>query len=110
MRPLIRILEFSMRLTSQQQETIKLGVRTLFSSPVEVYLFGSRVDDNAKGGDIDLLIKLPDAVENPALTVARASARLSNLLGGRKVDVLLQYPGALQQAIHRVAQQEGVRL
>ncbi len=99
-----------MRLTAQQQATIKDGVRSLFSSPVEVFLFGSRVDDTAKGGDIDLLIVLPEPVENHALTVARVSARLSILLGGRKVDVLLQYPGALQQPIHRVAMQQGVKL
>ncbi len=71
-----------MRLTAQQQATIKDGVRSLFSSPVEVFLFGSRVDDSAKGGDIDLLIVLPEPVENHALTVARVSARLSILLGG----------------------------
>ena len=99
-----------MRLTNEQQQTIRSGVSTLFSSPVEVFLFGSRVDDTAKGGDIDLLIVLPEPVENHALTVARVSARLSILLGGRKVDVLLQYPGALQQPIHRVAQQHGVKL
>ncbi len=99
-----------MRLTTEQQQTIRNGVSTLFSSPVEVFLFGSRVDDTAKGGDIDLLIVLPEPVENHALTVARVSARLSILLGGRKVDVLLQYPGALQQPIHRVAQQQGVKL
>jgi predicted nucleotidyltransferase len=99
-----------MRLTTEQQETIRNGVSTLFSSPVEVFLFGSRVDDSAKGGDIDLLIVLPEPVENHALTLGRVSARLSMLLGGRKVDVLLQYPGALQQPIHRVALQQGVKL
>ncbi len=71
-----------MRLTAQQQATIKDGVRSLFSAPVEVFLFGSRVDDTAKGGDIDLLIVLPEPVENHALAVARVSARLSILLGG----------------------------
>lgn len=99
-----------MRLTTEQQQTIRNGVSTLFSSPVEVFLFGSRVDDSAKGGDIDLLIVLPEPVENHALTVARVSARLSLLLGGRTVDVLLQYPGALLQPIHHVAMQQGVKL
>ncbi|WP_198264316.1 nucleotidyltransferase domain-containing protein [sulfur-oxidizing endosymbiont of Gigantopelta aegis] len=44
-----------MRLDSTQQAALKLAFQNL-NKEDEVYLFGSRVDDNKKGGDIDLLI------------------------------------------------------
>lgn len=45
-----------MRLTPSIIDKIKSAVESSFG-PVEVYLFGSRVDDSKKGGDIDLAIK-----------------------------------------------------
>jgi len=44
-----------MRLDSTQQKALKFAFRNLNSND-KVYLFGSRVDDEKKGGDIDLLI------------------------------------------------------
>ena len=48
-----------MRLTDFEVSAIKNSARKIFGSGVEVILFGSRVDDNKKGGDIDLYIKAP---------------------------------------------------
>lgn len=59
-----------MRLISQQIETIsRLTVRYL-GDGCRTYLFGSRLDDTARGGDVDLL------VETPATTPRLAKARL----------------------------------
>lgn len=44
-----------MRLQSHETEVIKRTVRD-FDKNAQIYLFGSRVDDSKKGGDIDLLI------------------------------------------------------
>lgn len=82
----------------------------MFSTPVEIYLFGSRADDARKGGDIDIMIKTTETVESPAVVAARVSARLNILLGGRKVDVIIASPSLMHQTIHDVAQQQGVRL
>jgi predicted nucleotidyltransferase len=46
-----------MRLTKQQTHTITQTVSCLAGTGSTVYLFGSRLNDQAKGGDIDLFIE-----------------------------------------------------
>ena len=48
-----------MRLTTYQQQAIKKHFLKIFKEG-EIYLFGSRVDNSAKGGDIDLYLVVPD--------------------------------------------------
>ena len=48
-----------MRLTHRQKQAICESEKKYFGADVRVWLFGSRVDDNSKGGDIDLYIELP---------------------------------------------------
>ncbi len=73
-------------------------------------LFGSRVDDQARGGDVDLLIEVPHALAEPALMSAQIASRLSRAFEGRHVDVLLKAPNLQELAIQRVAAQQGVPL
>ncbi|HEV8080311.1 MAG TPA: nucleotidyltransferase domain-containing protein [Chitinophagaceae bacterium] len=44
-----------MRLSKKEISTIKKNI-LYFDSKAKIYLFGSRVNDNAKGGDIDVLV------------------------------------------------------
>lgn len=44
-----------MRLDTRKVDFIKAGIQSI-EDVAEVYLFGSRVDDASKGGDIDILI------------------------------------------------------
>ena len=96
-----------MRLTAEQTERIRRAVRQIAGESATVSLFGSRLDDAAKGGDIDLLVSVPYPVSNPATLVARLVARVSVLLGGRDVDVLLSAPNLERQPIHDIAREEG---
>ena len=45
-----------MRLSPDERNAIVASV-TKFDDTAEIYLFGSRVDDSKRGGDIDVLIK-----------------------------------------------------
>ncbi len=45
-----------MRVSQKEIQIIKDTIYKYFSNNVEIFLFGSRVDDNKKGGDIDLYI------------------------------------------------------
>jgi predicted nucleotidyltransferase len=46
-----------MRLTPVQIHTIKSTAQGVLGEGVQVTLFGSRVDDAAKGGDVDLYVE-----------------------------------------------------
>lgn len=96
-----------MRLTEDQAQAIVRLARQVAGSQVRVRVFGSRLDDHAHGGDLDIMLELPEAVENPALMAARISAKLSRLMHGRKVDVLLSAPNLMRLPIHDMAFSEG---
>jgi hypothetical protein len=68
------------------------------------------LDDNARGGDMDLLLELPYTPDNAALLAARVAGRLSRLMQGRKVDVLIAAPGLQLSSVHEVALRQGVLL
>jgi len=99
-----------MRLTPAQIDTIKSTTQAVLGEGAQVTLFGSRVDDQAKGGDVDLMIEVHQTLQEPALIAARIASQISRAMHGRKVDVLLKAPNLLEQAIHRIAQQQGVAL
>ena len=99
-----------MRLNEYQARTIAQIARTLAGGSVQVRLFGSRLDDTARGGDIDLLIESPQPIEHPAVLAAQIEARLMLALGERKFDVLLAAPNLREQPIHTLARREGVVL
>ncbi|PHS25241.1 MAG: DNA polymerase III subunit beta [Methylophaga sp.] len=99
-----------MRLTVSQVKIIKQVVAIFAGEGAQVTLFGSRVDDDKKGGDIDLLVTLDEYVEHPAELSAKISARLIRLFHGRKVDVLLSAPNLKTLPIHSIATHKGVLL
>jgi uncharacterized protein len=45
-----------MRLTTFEITAINQNAKNIFGDAAKVYLFGSRVDDSKKGGDIDLYV------------------------------------------------------
>lgn len=96
-----------MRLTEQQTQSIRRLAREVAGETARVRVFGSRLDDEARGGDVDLLLEVDRPVENPALLSARLAARVSRLMSGRRVDVLLSAPNLLRQPIHEIALREG---
>ena len=99
-----------MRLSLQQAAATRRVVRETAGEDAEVYLFGSRLLDGEKGGDVDLLVVVPREIENPALLIARLEARISRALHGRRVDVIVKAPNLKQLPIHEIALSQGQRL
>lgn len=94
-----------MRISAEQQHAIHQIVVELCGPTAQVRLFGSRLDDQAKGGDIDLLIELDQSIEAPADLSAKLSVRIMRLFHGRKVDIVMLAPNLPILPIHRIAQQ-----
>ena len=99
-----------MRLTDHQIAAIRILAHQLAGTQSRVRVFGSRIDDTKQGGDLDLMLELPEAVDNPAFLAAQMAAKVSRLMNGRKVDVLLSAPNLMHLPIHDVAFKEGVIL
>ena len=70
-----------------------------------IYLVGSRADDAAKGGDIDLLVLSKKINLMMKLEIL---AQLHQRLGERKIDIAI-YPDTTRP-FPRMVMQEGVRL
>lgn len=99
-----------MRLADHQISALKHLASELAGDDARLYVFGSRLDDSRRGGDLDLMLELSAPADNPALLAARFSARASRIVDGRSVDVLLSAPGLLRLPIHDIAFQDGRRL
>ena len=100
----------SMRLDESTQQTIKREAAALFGPDTRVRLFGSRADDSARGGDIDLLVAPATAPTNPVLAECQLAARLQVALGGRKVDVIVDDGRRPAPLVVRLAEAQGVWL
>lgn len=99
-----------MRLTEREREIIKGAVAEMLGEGSIVRLFGSRLDDSQRGGDIDLLVEPPAPLENRVMAECQLTARLYLKLGGRKVDVLIKDSRTPCQPIHQQAMQYGAIL
>ncbi len=99
-----------MRLDDKTREIIKSEIAKQLGENAVVRLFGSRVDDNQLGGDIDLLVDPCKPLENRIKEECRLSASLYIKLGGRKVDVLIRDVFKPMQPIHEQALRTGIIL
>lgn len=95
-----------MRLSPQQQQAIVETFLDVFGQG-EIFLFGSRVDDAKRGGDIDLYVKL-DHHESVADKRMTFLARLKRKIGDQKIDLVVAKEP--QRPIDTIAQQQGILL
>ena len=99
-----------MRLPQQTQRIIRDTVQEVFGFEANVKLFGSRINDEARGGDIDLLVELPSATEDIERKTMQLTARLQLRIGDQPIDVLVLDPSTPRQWIHEQATMTGIRL
>ena len=79
-----------MRLSSLYIQNFKNYLNSLINSDYELYLFGSRVIDTKKGGDIDLLVVIDSSeiVSKLKSMSAAIKVKLCDLAGDQRVDVV----------------------
>ena len=96
-----------MRLTAEQAAIIRSAAAEVFGSDARVWLFGSRVDDGKRGGDIDLLIEAP---HKPPLQQTLQAQAMLELQLGMPVDVIASSTTDTHEPIVQIARLTGVRL
>lgn len=95
-----------MRLTASQIEIIRQAARRNFGADVRLWLFGSRVDDARRGGDVDLYVE--PAWGNTLLSALRCKISLEDSLD-LHVDLVVKEPGK-DKPIYQLAKTQGVQL
>jgi predicted nucleotidyltransferase len=93
-----------MRLTEAEISAIKQSIYAV-DPGANFFLFGSRVDDTKRGGDIDLFV-LSEKIK----TRERRKIKLNiyDKIGEQKIDMVVT-PG-ISKAFHRIAVSTGVEL
>ncbi len=95
-----------MRLTSAQYHAIKKSFHDVFGEG-EIYLFGSRVDDSRRGGDIDLYVRTSN-LQNLMRKKVDFLSRLKHEIGEQKIDLV--FDRHKHRTIDRIALRTGVKL
>lgn len=94
-----------MRLSNLQRQSIVNIIYQQMGNKVTIWLFGSRVDDAKKGGDVDLLI---ECVEKPNYINEINAVRLIRNNIGLPVDVIVRAAQMPETPFHQIAKRTGV--
>ena len=104
---------FRMRLSAAERRAVESASRDTLPAGTRVLLFGSRLDDKRRGGDIDLLVELPEPLSADDVVRRRTgfTARLYRLLEERRIDVVMTQQGLQdRRAVVIAARQQGIEL
>ena len=96
-----------MRLSADEIKIIK-GTILKTVSDAKIMLFGSRVYDDKKGGDIDLFVDTDKEISLREQIGILTQMELQGI--GRKVDLIVRTPLSREQKIFQTIAKEGVVL
>lgn len=95
-----------MRLSDAQRRSIVHAARRSFGEDAMVWLFGSRVDDTRRGGDVDLYVEASSPY--PMIAVLKCKLSMEESLD-LHVDLLVN-DRRQAKPIFRIARETGVQL
>ena len=95
-----------MRISEFEKEAIIDAVKSIDPN-ARVWLFGSRVDDSKKGGDIDIAI-LSESIKKNIMKEIQVRRYICDKIGEQRIDIVTSSEG--KEAIFRLAVTEGVEL
>jgi predicted nucleotidyltransferase len=99
-----------MRLSEQQRNVIRDEVARSFGAGTRVHVFGSRLDDAERGGDIDLYIEAEGTAEELLDRELTLYARLQRRLGEQRIDLVVHGRDQPARSIDRHARATGIPL
>ncbi|MGC8734855.1 MAG: nucleotidyltransferase domain-containing protein [bacterium] len=98
-----------MRINEEVIELIRELANKYFGQDSKVYIFGSRIDDSKKGGDVDIYIET--FVENIVNNKILFLIDLEKEIGEQKIDLIVYNPNLMEEElIHEIAKKEGIRI
>ncbi len=92
-----------MRISEEAARSLVDIISARYGDDAPIWLFGSRVDDGKRGGDVDLFVQVESSDLMRKIDCKRALTALLDL----SVDLVV---GNGEKPIHRIAKQTGVRL
>jgi predicted nucleotidyltransferase len=95
-----------MRLTANEITAIREEIGRL-DPEAEVYLYGSRVDDAARGGDVDLLVISETLGFREVL---RLRTRILDRIGWQQLDLVVRRRVQMDEPLAAMARETGVKL
>jgi predicted nucleotidyltransferase len=105
-----KYLSLRMRLSEFEMESIKTLALHHFGTDVHVFLFGSRTNDEKRGGDIDLFIRNQNEEYLNIRTKISFIADLMFKIGEQSIDVVLDKPEMKDSVFIKTIIQTGIQL
>jgi len=101
-----------MRLTNSELDIIRKTFHHYFDAEDHLWLFGSRVDDTKRGGDIDFYIEtIEQNTKQAILKKIDFIVALRELLGDQKIDIVLNQLSLKDNLlVYQIARETGVKL
>lgn len=102
-----------MRLDKKTIEIIKNLALSYFGNTSKIYIFGSRVNDADKGGDIDIYIETDLNIDSSGLFKLESKywAGLQKAIGERKIDIVVNDTRLNKNNhIYEVAKETGIMI
>ena len=97
-----------MRITAQEKYNFIRLSQQYFGKNIDLYLFGSRVDDSKKGGDIDLFIESKNRIDMQ--TKINFLVNVERNITTRKVDLIIKTAFVDDKPIFTTAKETGIKL
>lgn len=100
----------NIRLSAKDLNNIIASFKACFNEDDHLWIFGSRVYPEKRGGDIDLYVE-PKIYESEIVNKARGEFwnMMQDKLGEQKIDIVIKSP-SLDLLIYKVARAEGIQL
>lgn len=100
--------KIKVRLSEQYLTTIKQLAKKYFDSEI-VKIFGSRIDLNRKGGDIDIYIK---TIKTEGILAAKIAflRDFEKEHGEQKIDLVVESGNQKMKKIYNIARTEGISI
>jgi predicted nucleotidyltransferase len=95
-----------MRISEYEKTVIIEAVKSIDPN-AQIWLFGSRIYDEKKGGDIDIAI-LSEKINKEVMRKIQVKRFICNRIGEQKIDIVTTNDG--KEAIFRLAVSEGIQL